>query len=134
MKKPFFLASLIALFATAPAMAQPPGGGDPQQFRQRMIERTKPGLMEKARLTDAEAGKVLDIYFGTMQQRRQLRTDDSLSEEERKKKMDAINEETTKKYKEIPLTEEKVKAVNEYFEEMRRNMQNRGPQGGSNSN
>lgn len=137
MKKLFFLTALFAsLFAATSVMAQqPPGGGpggDPQQFRQRMIERTKPGLIEKAKLTDAEADKVLDIYFSTMQQRRQLRQDASVSEEEKKKKMDAINEETAKKYKEIPLGEEKIKAVNEYFEEMRKNMPNRGPQAGGN--
>lgn len=133
MKKLFFLAALFAaVFTTTSAMAQPPGGGpggDPQQFRQRMIERTKPQLIEKTKLSDAEADKVLDIYFGTMQQRRELRMDNSLSEDDKKKKTDAINEETNKKYKAIPLTDEKVKAVNDFFEEMRKNRMNGGPQG-----
>ena len=131
MKKQFLLLALVAaLFATTSAIAQGGPGGDPQQFRQRMIERTKPQLIEKAKLTDGEADKVLDIYFGTMQQRRELRMDNSLSEDDRKKKMDAINDETSKKYKAIPLTDEKVKAVNDYFEEMRKNRMNGGGQQG----
>lgn len=134
MKKLFFLAALFtALVATTSASAQGGPGGDPQQFRQRMVERVKPTLVEKTKLTDAEADKVLDIYFGTMLQRREIRMDNNLSEEDKKKKTDALNEETSKKYKAIPLTEEKAKAVNEFFEDMRKNMGNRrNGQGGGN--
>lgn len=134
MKKLFFLAALFtALVATTSASAQGGPGGDPQQFRQRMVERVKPMLVEKTKLTDAEADKVLDIYFGTMLQRREIRMDNNLSEEDKKKKTDALNEETSKKYKAIPLTEEKAKAVNEFFEDMRKNMGNRrNGQGGGN--
>ena len=128
MKKLFLLAALFAaLFTTTSASAQGGPGGDPAQMRQRMMERFKPQLIEKTKITDAEADKVLDIYMSSMPQRRDIRMDNSLSEEDKTKKVGALNEEAAKKYKAIPLTEEKVKAVNEFFEEARRNMQNRRP-------
>jgi hypothetical protein len=124
MKKLFVLAAFCAtLFIANSASAQ--GGGDPQQMRQRMIERVKPQLVEKTKLTDAEADKVLDIYMSAQPQRREIRMDQSMSNEDKAKKMAAIEEEIGKKYKAIPLTDEKLKAVNEFFEDMRKNMQNR---------
>ncbi|HEV7330020.1 MAG TPA: hypothetical protein VGN63_03185 [Flavisolibacter sp.] len=124
MKKLFVLAALLtALFVTQTVSAQ--GGGDPQQMRQRMIERVKPQLIEKTKITDAEADKVLDIYIATQPQRREIRMDQSMSDEDKAKKMTAVEEEAGKKYKAIPLTDEKLKAVNEFFEDMRKNMQNR---------
>jgi hypothetical protein len=126
MKKLFALAVLLTvLFTTTTASAQGGPGGDPAQFRKMMIERTKPQLIEKTKISDAEADKVLDIFFAAMPQRREIRMDNSLSDEEKAKKMAAIDEEATKKYKAIPLKEEQVKAVNEFFEDMRKNMQNR---------
>lgn len=124
MKKLFVLAALFTtLFATTTASAQ--GGGDPQQFRQRMIERIKPQLIEKTKISDAEADKVLDIYIATQPQRREIRMDQSMSDEDKAKKIAAIEEEASKKYKAIPLSEDKVKEVNTFFEDMRKNMQNR---------
>lgn len=120
------LAALFAALFTTTAYAQGGPGGDPQQMRQRMIERIKPQLIEKTKVSDAEAEKVLDVYMSTFQQRREIRMDNSTSDEDKKKKMDALDEETTKKYKAIPLKDEQVKAVNEFFEEMRKNRMNRG--------
>lgn len=132
MKKLFLAATLVAaLFTASTAMAQPPGGGDPQQARQRMIERIKPELVDSAKITPAEADKVLEIYGGSMQQRRDIRTDNSLSDEDKSKKMAALDEEAAKKYKAIPLTDEQVKAVSAYFDSMRKRRMNRGPQGGN---
>lgn len=124
MKKLILMAALFAaLFTTTSAVAQ--GGGDPAQMRQRMVERFKPQLIEKTKITDTEADKVLDIYMASMSQRRDIRMDNSLSEEDKTKKMAALYEEAAKKFKSIPLSDEKVKSVNEFFEEARRNMQNR---------
>lgn len=126
MKKRFLLALLMAtLFATTSVSAQGGPGGDPQQFRQRMIERVKPQLLEKTKISDAEADKVLDIYLAAQPQRREIRMDQAMSDEDKAKKMAAIDEDATKKYKAIPLKDEQVKAVNEFFEDMRKNMQNR---------
>ncbi|HVG41689.1 MAG TPA: hypothetical protein VM888_08760, partial [Chitinophagaceae bacterium] len=79
------------------------------------------------KITEAEADKVLEIQQASRAGMRGLR---DLSEEERKKKMDEILAENSKKYSQIPLTPEQVKAVDAYFEEQRKNMQNR--QGGGN--
>ena len=126
MKKLFLVTAIITAFFTSyNASAQGGPGGDPAQMRARMAERVKPQLVEKTKLTSEEADKVLDIYFATMPQRREIRMDNSMSDEEKTKKMAAINEEAGKKYKAIPLKEEQVKAVTDFFEEMRKNMQNR---------
>jgi hypothetical protein len=126
MKKLFLMIALFtAVFATTSATAQGGPGGDPAQMRQRMVERFKPQLIEKTKISDAEADKVLDIYMASMTQRREIRMDNSMSEEDKNKKMAALNEEATKKYKAIPLADEKAKEVTEFFEEARRNMQNR---------
>jgi phage I-like protein len=126
MKKLFLMMALVAaLFATSTVSAQGGPGGDPAQMRQRMAERIKPQLIEKVKLSDAEAEKVLDIYMATMPQRREIRMDNSLSEDDKAKKVAALNEEAAKKYKAIPLTGEKVKALDEFFEDMRKNSPNR---------
>ena len=128
MKKLILTVALFAAsFATITVSAQGGPGGDPAQMRQRMAERIKPQMIEKTKITDAEAEKVLDIYMAAMPQRRDIRMDNSLSEEEKAKKIAALNEESAKKYKAIPLTDEKVKALDEFFEEMRKNNQNRRP-------
>ena len=128
MKKLILMATVVvALFTATTVQAQGGPGGDPAQMRQRMIERVKPQLLEKAKLSETEADKVLDIYMATMPQRREIRMDSNLSDEEKKKKMDALEEESGKKYKAIPLNDEKLKALNEFFDEMRKNMQNRRP-------
>jgi len=133
MKKLFFLAALFtALFATTSVSAQGGPGGDPQQFRQRMMERMKPMLIEKTHLSDAEAEKVLDIYAATMPQRREIRMDSSMSEDDKKKKMDALNEEMSKKYKAIPLTDEQVKSVDDFFKSMPNRRNGQGNGGGNN--
>jgi hypothetical protein len=88
----------------------------------RMKERVKPQLIEKTKLTDVQADKVIEINFESRQQLRGLR---DLSEEERKKKMDEVKAENNKKYKAIPLTDEQAKSEDEFFEEQRKNMQQR---------
>jgi hypothetical protein len=126
MKKLILMATVVVALLTATTLqAQGGPGGDPAQMRQRMAERVKPQLLEKVKLSETEADKVLDIYMATMPQRREIRMDSNLSDEEKKKKMEALEEETGKKYKAIPLSDDKLKAVNEFFEDMRKNMQNR---------
>ena len=127
MKRLFLIVAILTATLSASSLfAQ----GDPAQMRQRMAERMKPQLVEKAKITDAEADKVLDIYVSSMQQRREIRMDESTSPEDKEKKMAALDEEAAKKYKAIPLKDEQVKAISEYFTEMRKNMQNRRQGGG----
>ena len=126
MKKLLFVVALFgALCVTTAVSAQGGPGGDPAQMRQRMVERFKPQLVEKTKISDAEADKVLDIYMGSMTQRREIRMDNSMSDDDKNKKMAALNEEAAKKYKAIPLSVDKVKAITDFFEEARRNAPNR---------
>ncbi len=113
--------------------AQPPGGGDPEAMKARMKERVKPMLIQQASVTDAEADKVIDVYFAAQMKTRALRQDQAMSDDDRKAKTKEINDQRDKDLKAIPLTDEKVKAVNTFYEEMRKNMPQRGGgQGGGN--
>lgn len=113
------MAAVIFSFA-ATAVAQQ-GTGDPAAAMARMKERVKPILLEKTKLTEAQVDKVIEISFEQQRQRRELRNDATLSEEDRKKKTDELDTAREKRYAEIPLTPEQIKAVNEAFAEMRRN-------------
>lgn len=118
MKKLILLASFFAIFSITNVKAQ---GGDPAAREARMKE-MKTQLVEKAKITEAEADKVLEINRGNREQMMGLR---DLSEADRAKKLEEITADNAKKYKAIPLTDEQVKAVNEYFAERRKNMQQR---------
>jgi hypothetical protein len=125
MKKLFAILSVCVLISISNVQAQQgQGGGDPAAIMQRMKDRIKPQLIEKAKLTDAEADKVIEITFESRTAMRELRNS-NLTDEERKKKLDEIQAANNKKYKEIPLTDEKIKAVNDIYAEQRRNFQSR---------
>ena len=125
MKKMFAILSVCVVLSIGSTHAQQgPGGGDTAAMRQRMIERIKPQLIEKAKLTEAEADKVIAINFASRTAMRELRNG-NFSEEDRRKKLDEIQAENNKKYKEIPLTDEKIKAINDFYAEQRRNFQPR---------
>ena len=119
MKKILFIIAFMTTLGVMNASAQQ-GGGDPAAMLARMKERVKPQLIEKAKLTDVQADKVIEINFESRQQLRGLK---DLSEEDRKKKMDEVKAENNTKYKAIPLTDDQVKSVDEFFEEQRKNMQ-----------
>jgi hypothetical protein len=53
-----------------------------------------------------------------------------LSDDDRKKKMSEIQEGINKEYKGIPLTDDQIKSVNAFFDEMRKNMQQQRQNGG----
>ncbi|MER3465315.1 MAG: hypothetical protein C4329_13800 [Chitinophagaceae bacterium] len=121
---------LVALFLTMYASnAQGQGGGDPAARMQRIKEMIKPQLIEKTKLTDAQADKVLEAYASTMQKMREVRMDQAFSEDDKKKKTEEINAERLKAYGAIPLTADQIKAVNDFFEEIRKNRPQR-PAGG----
>jgi hypothetical protein len=124
MKKLLLAFAVVAALYTTDAAAQ--GGGDPAARAQQMRERTKPLLIEKVKLTDEQANKVLDINMEVRQKMREFR---DLSPEDRKTKATELDVDRDKKYKAIPLTDDQVKAVNEFFDEMRKQQQQR--QGGN---
>lgn len=122
MKKLFSLfVAMIALFFSL--QAQPPGGGDPEAMKARMKERIKPLLFQQVGVSDAEAEKILESNFTFQMKTREIRMDQSLSEDDRKKKMKDAKDEFEKQLKIIPLSEEKIKAVDAFFEEMRKKQQ-----------
>ncbi|HWJ28621.1 MAG TPA: hypothetical protein VNS32_18910 [Flavisolibacter sp.] len=129
MKKLLFLVALFTTLCATQVEAQQQGGGDPAAMMQRMKDRIKPQLIEKTKITDAQADKVVEINFNARSQMRGLR---DLSEDDRKKKMEEIQTSINKQYKDIPLTDDQIKAVNDYFEEQRKAMQERRQQGGGN--
>ena len=131
MKKILVLVALFVTVYATSANAQQQGGGDPAAMMARYKERVKPQLIEKTKLSDEQADKVLDINFESRQAMRGLR---DLSEEDRKKKMDEVQADINKKYKALPLTDDQIKSVNAFFDEQRKNMQNRqGGNGGGNN-
>lgn len=126
MKKLFVLVALVTFAYFSKADAQQ-GGGDPAAMAQRYKDRVKPQLIEKTKLTDAQAEKVLDINISMRQQMRGLR---DLSDDDRKKKMDEIRADIDKQYKTIPLTDDQIKSVDSFFDEQRKMMQQRQQGGG----
>ena len=124
MKKLLLAFAVVAALYTTDAAAQ--GGGDPAARAQQMKERMKPMLVEKVKLTGEQADKVLDINMEVRQKMRDFR---DLSPEDRKTKAAELDVDRDKKYKAIPLTDDQVKAVNEFFDEMRKQQQQR--QGGN---
>lgn len=129
MKKLILMLVLFTAVATINVQAQGGQGGDPAAMLARMKERMKPQLIEKTKLTDAQADKVIEINFEARSQMRGMR---DLSEEDRKKKMDEVRATTDKKYKEMPLTDDQIKAVNDFYDEWRKNMQQQRNGGGGN--
>jgi hypothetical protein len=120
MKKFLFLALMFSAILSTTTYAQ--AGGDQAAMLQQMKEKQKPGLIEKAGLTDAQADKVIEI---NLELRMAMMSGDlrSLNEAERTKKMAEFKAAKEKRYSEIPLTAEQIKAVYAYYEDMGRNMQ-----------
>jgi Spy/CpxP family protein refolding chaperone len=132
MKKLLVLVALFTTVYVSQANAQQQGGGDPAAMLQRYKDRVKPQLIEKAKITDAQADKVIDISFANRMKMRGLR---DLSEDDRKKQTEEINAQQNKELKAIPLTDDQLKAVNDFFEEQRKQMQEQRKQnGGGNGN
>jgi ribosomal protein L29 len=124
MKKFLIAAALFtALFTTGSAFAQggSQGGMSPEQRAERM-KQMKTELVEKAKISEAQAEKVMQIQMESRAGMRGLR---DLSPEERQKKVDEMKAGNTKKFKAIPLTDEQVKAVDAYYEEQIKRMMNR---------
>lgn len=126
MKKVLALCIFVMIASFHTVMAQPPGGGqpmDPAQMLEMMKQRVKPQLIEKTKITDAQADKVLEIQLGSQSVMRGMR---DLKEEERAAKMKEIREANDKKFKDIPLTDDQIKSVDDFYEEMRKNRMQRG--------
>jgi len=118
MKKYLLMLFIVSAIFTTTTNAQ--SAADPGAVLQQMKEQQKPGLMEKAGLTEAQAEKIIEINYETrMQAARELK---DLNEADRTKKLAEIKAMKEKRYSEV-LTPEQMKAVKIYYEEMGKNMQ-----------
>ena len=120
MKKFLFLTIIFsALFSTAiyaQASASAQATPDPAVMLQQMKEKQKPGLVEKAGLTEAQADKVIEINFELrMAMMNDIR---GLSEADRATKIAEFKAAKEKRYSEIPLTAEQIKAVYAFYQDM----------------
>ena len=129
MKKIIAVLTVVGCIAATNVMAQGGGGFgggqqmDPAQMLEMMKQRIKPQLMEKTKLSDTEADKVLEIQLWAQAQNRGLR---DLSEDEKAAKRKETADERKKKLKAVPLTDDQIKAVDDFYEEMTRNRPQRG--------
>ena len=125
------MATLFAAVATTTVSAQGgPGGMTPEQRAERM-KQMKTELIAKAKISDAEADKVMQIQQDSRAGMRGLR---DLSADDRQKKLAEMKADNDKKYKAIPLTDDQVKAVDEFYDEQMKRMMNRANGNGANSN
>jgi hypothetical protein len=134
MKKLFFLIVLFTTVYTTKVVAQQNGDRDPAAMMQKMKDRIKPSLIEKTKLTDAQADKVIEINFSNQRKRRDIRMDQTLTDEERIKKNAELQENQNAALKAIPLTDDQVKDVNSFFEEMRKEQMQRRQGSGNGGN
>ena len=129
MKKIIALLTIVGCIAATSVKAQGGGGFgggqqmDPAQMLEMMKQRIKPQLIEKTKLSDTEADKVIEIQLWVQSQGRGLR---DLSAEERAAKQKETADERKKKLKAIPLHDDHIKAVGDFYEEMRRSRPQRG--------
>jgi hypothetical protein len=126
MKKLLFLMALTVGISSTALHAQDQQR-DPAAMAQRYKDRVKPQLVEKTKVSDSEADKIVDVILGQREQMRGLR---DLSQEDRTKKMDELNVELSKKLKAIPLTDDQVKTVMVFLEEQRQQQRQRQQQQG----
>jgi Spy/CpxP family protein refolding chaperone len=117
MKKFLFLTLFFSAIVAVSANAQ--AAADQSNVLQQMKDQQKPGLVQKAGLTEAQAEKIIEINYETrMQAGREL---NGLNDADRAKKLDELKAAKEKKYSEV-LTPEQIKAVKAYYEEMGKNM------------
>ena len=117
MKKLLFLTLIFTALASTSIHAQ---AGDPPTVLQQMKEKTVPQMVEKTGLTTAQAERVVEINYEIRMAAAGLR---DLSEAERSTKIAELKASKEKKYSEIPLTPEQIKAVYSFYEEMGKNAQ-----------
>lgn len=127
---------LVAVFTTVCITKVSAQGGNGQQMDPAarlaaMKERVSPMLVDKVKLTKDQADKVVEIRFNAQSQMRGLR---DLSPEDRQKKMADMQADIEKQEKALPLTDDQVKAVQAFYDEMRKQQQQQRQNGGGNGN
>ncbi|HYE55901.1 MAG TPA: hypothetical protein VD996_13705 [Chitinophagaceae bacterium] len=129
MKKFLFLTLIFGAIISSAAHAQgtntqaqpktqPQLSADQAAMLQQMKDRFKAPMVEKTGLTEAQADKVIEINF---ELRQSMIAFKDLSEADRAKKVAELKVTREKRYSEIPLTPEQIKAVLAFYENMGRN-------------
>ncbi|MGZ5287601.1 MAG: hypothetical protein ACXWB9_10470 [Flavisolibacter sp.] len=113
---------ILAILFTTVFMSASAQQGDNAQRLERFRERVKPMLVEQAKITDAQAEKVITIHFGYAGRLREVA---KLGEADKTKMTEELNAAERKEYSAIPLTETQIKAVNTFFENQRKEMAKR---------
>jgi mannose-6-phosphate isomerase class I len=119
MRKFLFLTFIFGAIATTNVQAQP---ADPAAALERAKQEQKPGLIEKAGLTDAQAGKLIELNF---EMRMAMDAFRDLSGAERSAKVAELKAAKEKKIAAL-LTPEQIAAVNSYYQDRAKNMPQRG--------
>lgn len=132
MKKLFVMVALFAAVSITNANAQETKpAGDPGKMVEKFKERLKPLLIEKTKITDEQADKVLNIHF-TYAHRIQAMT--NATPDEKAKQVEIIHAAENKEYSAIPLNEDQIKSVNQFFEDQRKEMEKRRANNNMNNN
>lgn len=118
MKKVIFLTLIFIALISTGIYAQ--GSTDMAPTLQQVQEKQRPGLVEKVGLTAAQADKVIELNYAM---RMQVNGDQvkSLSEADRSKKITELKAAKEKSFSEF-LTPEQIKAMNTYYQDMRKDM------------
>ena len=119
MKKILFLTFILGALVSTTTYAQPAGDPPSPPTLQQVKELQKPGLIEKAGLTEAQADKLIELNY---EMRMAMSAFKDLSEAERSKKITELKEAKEKKIAEL-LTPEQIQAVKAYYQEMTKNRQ-----------
>ncbi len=124
--KLLFLAVFISFSSLI--MAQPPQGGG----RGQMMEMMKQRMKEEAKLTDAKADSVISIQREFQPKQREIRMNQSLTDDEKKAKVKTLMEDRKKRWKTSGLTDEEIQRVDKIYENMQQAIQQRGGMPGGN--
>ena len=122
MKKFLFLTLIFGSLLSTNLFAQA-ADGQTKSLLEMMTERHKAPMVAKTGLTEAQVDAVLAINAEIKEAGAIVNT---LPAADRPGKFAALKEAKDKMYREIPLTDEQVKSVYAYFEEVGKNMQKKG--------
>lgn len=119
------IVTLIVVLAVAlPALSQAQLEGtittsSPESFLTYLRDRQKPALVSKLKLTDEQAEKVIEVQVWAAPYLRNITFD--MPEEQKQSAIVLLNEGKKKKYKSIPLSDEKVEEVIQFYANMLKN-------------
>lgn len=91
----------------------------PESFLTYLRDRQKPALISKLNLTDEQAEKVIEVQVWAAPYLRNISFD--MPEEQKQSATVLLNEEKKKKYKAIPLSDEKIEQVIQFYANMLKN-------------